>query len=348
MEFKGYAIKDTKHYTDFEVIPFTPKAFTEDDVEIAISHCGVCGSDVHTVTGGWGEPELPLIVGHEIVGKVTRVGKNVKDLKVGDRAGVGAQCLSCMDCRACKTDNENYCPGMIHTYGSKFADGIKTMGGYSTGIIAHTQFVFPIPDEVESRHACSMLCAGLTVFSPLIRNGCGPGKKVGVVGLGGLGHYALLFAKALGAEVYVFSHSANKESDAKKMGADHYINTSAEGFAKSYANTLDLIVSTSNAKNMPIQEYLSMLWVHGSFITVGLPEDPLPSMMAFDLLNNGCKLGGSHIGSKVEALQMLDLAAKKNIKPWITELPMKEAGKAIEGVKNGSVRYRYVLTQDLA
>ncbi|KZS88986.1 GroES-like protein [Sistotremastrum niveocremeum HHB9708] len=349
MQYKGYAIKDTKKYTDFEVIDFKPKPFTEDDVEIAITHCGVCGSDVHTITGGWGPPELPLIVGHEIVGKVTRVGANVKDVKVGQRAGVGAQCFSCLKCRACKDDNENYCPDMVDTYNAKLPDGTKTQGGYSTGIIAHTQFVFPIPDEVESKHACSMLCAGLTVFSPLIRNGAGPGKKVGVVGLGGLGHYAVLFAKALGAEVFVFSHSPSKEVDAKKLGADHYISTGKPDFAKSYAGALDLIISTRDvAKDMPLQDYLTMLYVHGSFITVGIPDDPLPELKSFDFLANGCKLGGSHIGSKKEALQMLDIAAKKGIKPWIEELPMKDVAKAIQGVKDNKVRYRYVLTQDLA
>lgn len=212
----------------------------------------VCGSDVHTISGGWGPPHhLPLIVGyvtpiptrmyaflltlvtsHEIAGKVLRVGSKVTDVKPGDRAGVGAQIFSCLkhDCRFCTTDNENYCPHQVDTYNAEYPDGIKTMGGYSTAITANTRFVFPIPDEIESKDVCSMFCAGLTVYSPLVRNGItlaeGKGKKVGVVGLGGLGHYAVLFAKALGAEVYVFSHSNSKEEDARKMGADHFVVTS--------------------------------------------------------------------------------------------------------------------------
>jgi D-arabinose 1-dehydrogenase-like Zn-dependent alcohol dehydrogenase len=175
---------------------------------------------------------IPFTNRHEIVGIVKRVGSKVTDVKPGDRAGVGAQCLSCLkpSCRACSSDNENYCPGMIDTYGAKFPDGVATQGGYSTAIIANNQFVFPIPDSISSSDACSMFCAGLTVYSPLVRNGItkeeGKGKKVAVVGLGGLGHYAVLFAKALGAEVWVFSHSDKKEEDAKKMGADHYVNTS--------------------------------------------------------------------------------------------------------------------------
>ncbi len=166
------------------------------------------------------------------MGIVQRVGSKVTDVKPGDRAGVGAQCLSCLSpsCRACSTDNENYCPHMVDTYGAKFPDGAATQGGYSSGIIANTRFVFPIPDAIPSNEVCSMFCAGLTVYSPLVRNGItkeeAPGKKVGVIGLGGLGHYAVLFAKALGAEVYVFSHSKKKEADAKAMGADYFIDTS--------------------------------------------------------------------------------------------------------------------------
>ena len=169
---------------------------------------------------------------HEIVGIVTRVGSKVTDVKVGGRAGVGAQIYSCQkpECPYCSSDNENYCPFQQDTYGGKYPDGVKTMGGYSTAIIANNLFVFPIPDAIESKDVCSMFCAGLTVYSPLVKSGItlkeGKGKKVGVIGLGGLGHYAVLFAKALGAEVYVFSHSRSKEEDAKKMGADHFILTS--------------------------------------------------------------------------------------------------------------------------
>lgn len=216
-----------------------------------------------------------------------------------------------------------------------------------------------------------MLCAGLTVFSPLRTNGAGPGKKVGVIGIGGLGHYAVLFAKALGAEVYAFTHSASKLEDAKKMGADHVISTHAEvrrsrtpytqmisthsiaqDFYKPYQGELDLLISTIDVfrPDRPLKTYLSMLFVHGKFINVGLPDhdNPLPPMHAFDLQPNGAFIGGSHIGSKVECMEMLKLAAEKGVKPWIQEVPMSQAKVAIEAVRAGNVRYRYVLTQDIA
>jgi len=348
VEFTGYAVTDTKKWSDFEVVKYPSKNWEETDVEIAITHCGVCGSDVHTITGGWGDIDTPLVVGHEIVGVAKRVGSQVKGIKVGDRVGVGAQISSCYTCKLCKTDNENYCPEQIDTYGAKYKDGVKTMGGYSTGIIANELFVFPIPEAIASEDACSMLCAGLTVYSPLLRNGAGPGKKVGIIGIGGLGHYAVLFAKALGAEVYAFTSSNHKVDDIKKLGADHVVVASGEDFAKPLAFELDLIVSTRDvAEGFPLQEYMSTLKVHGRFVTVGLPDEPLPGLKAFAFLTNGCFLGGSHIGSKAEALQMLDLAAKKGIKPWIEVLPMKDAKKAVEGVKNNKVKYRYVLKQDL-
>ncbi|TFK57318.1 NADPH-dependent alcohol dehydrogenase [Heliocybe sulcata] len=350
VEFKGYAVTDTNKWSQFSVIDFQPKKFEDTDVEIAITHCGVCGSDLHTITSGWGEVPLPLVVGHEIVGKVTRVGSKVKEFKVGDRAGIGAQIGSCYSCRACKTDNENYCSKGVETYASKYPDGTLTQGGYSTAIRGNEQFVFPIPDKLESRDAASMLCAGLTVFSPLVRNGVGPGTKVGIVGIGGLGHYAVLFGKALGAEVYAFTHDNRKVEDIKKMGADQVTVTDDKGeFANDLAQTLDLIISTRDvAEGMPLQQYLSMLWVHGRLVTVGLPDQPLPQLSAFDLNPNGCYLGSTHIGSKKEAVQMLQLAADKGIKPWIEELPMKEAKQAVERLKRNDVRYRFVLTQDLA
>jgi len=247
-----------------------------------------------------------------------------------------------------KTDNENYCPDQIDTYNSKYPDGVRTMGGYSNGIIAHEQFVFPIPDAMESKHACSMLCAGLTVFSPLVRNGAGPGKKVGIVGIGGLGHYAIMFAKALGAEVFAFSHTPSKKSDATELGADHFICSGDKDFQEKHQMTLDLIVSTADVyADVPLESYLSMLDLHGKYISVGLPDKPFPPITPFTFVSNACFFGGSHIGSKKEALQMLALAAEKGIKPWIEEMPMSKAKEAVEGVKTNKVRYRYVLTQDL-
>ncbi|KAJ3533974.1 hypothetical protein NM688_g7203 [Phlebia brevispora] len=351
LEFKGYALVDPHNFLDLQVSAIKPKNFTADDVEIAITHCGVCGSDLHTLKQGWGESKLPLIVGHEIIGHAVRVGDNVQDIKVGDRVGVGAAIWSCMSCRQCKEGYENYCPQCLSTYNDEYKDGIVTQGGYATGIRAHQQFVFPIPDAIESKYAASMMCGGLTVFSPLKTNGAGPGKKVGVIGIGGLGHYAVLFARALGAEVYAFTHSKDKMDDAKKLGANHVIDTTNKDFAEPYAGALDIIISTMDAtSHLPLKEFLSMLYVHGRFINVGIPDadQPLPTIHAFDLVPNGCYIGGSSVGSKKECMEMLRIAAEKGVKPWIHELPMKDAKKALDAVANNTVRYRYVLTQDLA
>ncbi|CCM01153.1 uncharacterized protein FIBRA_03201 [Fibroporia radiculosa] len=351
VEFKGYALIDPSKWSDLKLVTFQPKNFQPEDVEIAITHCGVCGSDLHTLSQGWGEPKLPIVVGHEIIGKVTRVGDKVSGFKPGDRAGVGAQIGSCMKCRACKSDYENYCPSEIETYNGEYPDGIITQGGYSTAIRAHERFVFPIPDEIESAHAASMLCAGLTVFSPLKTYGAGPGKKVGIVGVGGLGHYAVLFAKAMGAEVYAFTHDTSKIEDIREMGAHHVIDVNIKDFAKPFSHTLDIILATRDSyePDTPLSDYLSMLWVHGKFITVGIPNvnNPLPQLHPFAFAGNGCLVGGSHVGSKKECLEMLELARSKNVRPWIETLPMKQAKHALENLNANRVRYRYVLTQDI-
>ncbi|KAI0738404.1 GroES-like protein [Daedaleopsis nitida] len=350
--FKGYALTDPSKWNDLHVMEFKPKNFQSDDVELAITHCGVCGSDLHTVTQGWGESKLPLVVGHEIVGTVLRVGDKVNEFKPGDRVGVGAQIGSCLSCRACNDGHENYCPNAIDTYNAEYPDGVVTQGGYSTAIRAHQRFVFPIPDEIESRHAASMLCAGLTVYSPLKTHGCGPGKKVGIMGIGGLGHYAVLWAKAMGAEVYAFTHDKSKFDDIKKMGADRVVDIQQKEFWKDYAQTFDLLLSTRDSfgDKMPLGDFLSMLYVHGRFVTVGLPDqdDTFPQIHPFNFAPNGCLMGGSHIGNKKECLEMLELARAKGIKPWIEEMPMHEAGKALQNLKENKVRYRYVLTQDLS
>ncbi|CAA7257345.1 unnamed protein product [Cyclocybe aegerita] len=350
LQWKGYAVEDTKNWDQFKVIDFKPKPAGDYDVDIKIAFCGVCGSDVHTITGGWGEPHLPLIPGHEIAGMVATVGPKVTAFKVGDRVGVGAMICSCMKCKLCKEDNEQYCPESVWTYNAIYPDSrTLSQGGYATAIRAHERFVFPVPENMKLEDAAPMFCGGLTVFSPLVRNGAGPGKRVGIVGLGGLGHFAVQFAKALGCdEVVLFTHSDHKKDDAKKLGATGFVPTGEKDFERPLLGSLDLIVCTADvASGIPLKELLSTLAINGRFVMVGLPDEELPSMIAKEVFSNGCFFGASKIGSKKEVLEMMKLASEKGVKPWTELLPMKECGKAVKGVKEGRVKYRYVLKQDI-
>lgn len=309
--------------------------------------CGVCGSDVHSITGGWGEVPLPLCVGHEIIGKAIKVGSKVKNIKVGDRVGVGAQVGADLTCGNCKADQENYCPEQIDTYGAEYPDGTVSQGGFSSHARVHQYFVFKIPDALDTVNAAPMLCAGLTTYSPLVRLGCGPGKKVGIVGIGGLGHFGVLWAKALGAEVYVISHTPSKKEDALKMGADHFIDSTQKDWAKPYAFTLDFILNCSDmTSEFKIPDYLSTMKVGSAFHCVGLPDKALPETMVQDFMPGQYYIGASHIGNRPEMEAMLELAAKQGIKSWVEPIDISEAGckEAVERVKVNKVHYRFTLT----
>jgi len=244
---EGFMVRDSKDWSSFHKQEFKLKPFEDHDVDIAIDACGVCGSDVHTITGGWGEAPLPLCVGHEVIGRAVRVGPKVTKIKVGDRVGVGAQIWADLTCQNCKADQENYCPNSVDTYGAPYQDGTISQGGYSSHMRAHEYFTFQIPEKLDTANAAPMLCAGITVYSPLVRLGCGPGKTVGIIGLGGLGHFAVLFASALGAEVYVLSHSPHKKDDALKLGAKHFIDTSKDDWHKDHAFKFDFLLNTADA-----------------------------------------------------------------------------------------------------
>ncbi|KAF5318618.1 hypothetical protein D9619_010972 [Psilocybe cf. subviscida] len=310
--------------------------------------CGVCGSDVHTITGGWGKPNLPVVVGHEIAGIAVFVGPKVTSIKVGDRVGVGAQVCSCTQCDMCQADNEQYCPKIVFTYNSKYPEcGTISTGGYASAVRAHERFVFPIPEGLNMEDAAPMFCGGLTVYSPLVRNGAGPGKRVGVIGIGGLGHFAIQFAGALGCEeVIAFSHSERKKDDAFKLGATKFVITH-EGFEKDLLQQLDLIICTADvASGIPLSPMFKTIRPGGHFINVAMPDEDFPSV-GKELVMRGVSFGGSLLGSKKEVADMLELAREKGVKPWIEVLPMKECGKAVRAVKDNRVRYRFVLKQDI-
>ncbi|KAF2839548.1 NADPH-dependent medium chain alcohol dehydrogenase [Patellaria atrata CBS 101060] len=348
---QGFVVEDIADgkWRNFKKSEFKLKPFESHDIDVAIDACGVCASDVHTISGGWGtDIPLPLCVGHEVIGRAIRVGESVKDVKIGDRVGVGAQVGADLTCANCKADQENYCPNAIDAYGDPYPDGTISQGGYSSHIRAHEYFVFKIPEGLGTNLAAPMLCAGLTVYSPLVRLGAGPGKKVGIVGIGGLGHLGILFAKALGAEVYAISHSPGKKDDSLALGATEFISTKGENWAESYKFTLDFIINTADATdkfNLP--DYFSLLKVNGTFHMVGFPNNPLPQIQTRAFAPNGCYMGASNIGNRSEMISMFELASKQNIKSWISEIPISEEGckEAVTRVYNSKdVRYRLVLT----
>ncbi|KAK9449016.1 chaperonin 10-like protein [Limtongia smithiae] len=324
---------------------FSPKEFTDDDIDIKISHCGMCASDLHTLRSGWGVTNYPVVVGHEIIGTVTRKGKNVK-YEIGDRVGVGAQCYSCLkpDCYDCTHDNEPTCPDRVFTYDACYPSGDVAYGGYAEEGRYPASFAFKIPEELPSEIAAPMMCGGITVYSPLRRNGCGPGKVVGIVGIGGLGHFGLLFAKALGAEeVYAISRSKAKEADVLAMGANGIIATNEAGWAAKNSRKFDLIVSTANSPDMPLNDYTKILKPGGRFVQVGLPEEPIPQFYFGPLVQSNISIGGSLLGARCEIEEMLALAASQGIKSWVTVYPMSEVNTVLGLMEDNKARYRFVL-----
>ncbi|CAG9945469.1 unnamed protein product [Clonostachys rosea f. rosea IK726] len=332
---------------------FEPKKWTEDDVDIQVTHCGMCGSDLHTLSSGWGEVPYPCCVGHEIVGKAVRVGSNVKNITLGDRVGVGAQSLSCLqpDCHACSAGEEMTCNNVnVNTYAARYPNDMGiSYGGYSNYNRTNGHFVVKIPDQLASEHAAPMLCGGITVYRPLKMNGCGPGKSVAIAGVGGLGHFGILFAKALGADwVTGISRKESKRNEVLSLGADEYIATDDEShWEETHRRKFDLIISTVSSEKMPMNGYLKLLKTKGSLIQVGAPNGgALPPINVFTLLSNEIKLGGSPIGSPGDIREMLDLAVKKSVKPWIELRPLKDANQAILDLKAGRPRFRYVLVNE--
>ena len=352
-EFKGWmgldkdAVKGNLKYQAFE-----PKKWEDGDVDIKISHCGICASDLHTLRSGWGPTMYPCVVGHEIVGEVVKVGSKVEGgIQLGDRVGVGAQSGSCLrsDCEECSAGSENHCQKQnVGTYNGKYPNGSKSYGGYADYWRGPSHFVFKIPDQLPSDIAAPMLCGGITAFSPLVKNGAGPGKRVGIVGVGGLGHYGLMFAKHLGCEkVVAISRTNAKKADAMKMGADDFIATDEDkDWATMHALSLDLIVSTVSSPKMPFPQYLMLLRVNGKFIQVGAPEDVIPGFNMFALIEKAAQIGGSTIGSPEEIRHMLNLAAENGVKTWNQNRPMKDVNQAVVDMDAGKARYRYVLVNE--
>jgi uncharacterized zinc-type alcohol dehydrogenase-like protein len=315
------------------------------DVLIDIRWAGICHSDIHTIRGEWGDQPYPLTVGHEIAGTVAEVGAEVTSYAVGDKVGVGCMVNACRECENCLADQEQYClNGNIGTYGSKDLDGTITQGGYSTAVVVDEHFVLRIPDALPFEKVAPLLCAGITTFSPLRHWNAGPGKKVAVVGLGGLGHMAVKLAHAMGAEVSVLSQSLKKQEDGLRLGADHYYATEDPDTFKALANTFDLIINTVSAP-IDINAHLRLLRLHGTLVSVGAPPQPLP-VGVFNLFNQRRSFAGSGIGGIKETQEMLDFCAEHDVTPEVEIVPIDQVNEAWERVLASDVRYRFVIDID--
>ncbi len=312
------------------------------DVLIKIEYAGICHSDIHTVNGDWGPQPYPLVPGHEIVGIVTEVGAAVTRHRVGDRVGVGCMVNACGECVNCRNGDEQYClDGMVPTYGGVDRDGTVTQGGYSTHVVVDADFVLSVPDGIDPAAAAPLLCAGITTYSPLRRWGAGPGKKVAVVGLGGLGHMAVKIAHAMGAEVTVLSQSLKKQEDGLRLGADHYHATGDPDTFKQLAGRFDLIVNTVSAA-VDLDAYLGLLAVDGTLVNVGAPAEPL-SLDVFSLIGARRSYAGSMIGGIAETQEMLNFCAEHRIGADVELISADRINEAYRRVLASDVRYRFVI-----
>lgn len=338
---KGYAAKSAK--APLEPFTFERRDPKPHDVVIDVKFCGICHSDIHQVRDEWGGSEFPMVPGHEIAGVVKRVGAKVTKFKVGDSVGVGCIVDSCRHCSHCERDLEQYCKeGMTGTYNSKERDGsAATQGGYSDHVVVDENYVLRIPKNIPLDAAAPLLCAGITLYSPLMHWKAGPGKKVAILGLGGLGHMGVKIAHALGANVTVLSHSNKKKEDAQRLGADHFYAMSDPTSFEKLDGSFDLIICTVSA-NIDWNQYLSLLKLDGSMVVVGVPEKP-NLVSSFALIAGRHSLAGSGIGGIKETQEMLDFCGKHGIVSDIEVIPMKKVNEAYERVIKSDVRYRFVI-----
>lgn len=316
---------------------------TPHDIEIEILYCGICHSDLHTARNEWGGTVYPVVPGHEIVGRVTRVGDHVSKFKVGDLAAVGCMVDSCGECEHCKEGLEQYCDvGLVGTYnGPDKHLGNTTYGGYSESIVVDEHFVLRVPENLDLAATAPLLCAGITTYSPLKHWKVGPGKKVGVIGVGGLGHVGIKIAKAMGAEVVVFTTSAGKAADAKRLGADEVVLSNDKEQMNKHVKTFHFILDAVSAVH-DINAYLPLLKLDGTLVLVGLPEQPLP-ILPFNVVLHRRSLAGSLIGGIKETQEMLDFCSKHNIVADIELINIQQINEAYERLLKGDVRYRFVI-----
>ncbi|KAM7261579.1 hypothetical protein ACFE04_020656 [Oxalis oulophora] len=340
---KAYGWAATEKSGFLSPFKFSRRATGDDDVRLKVLFCGICHSDLHSIKNDWGNTAYPMVPGHEIVGIVTEVGNNVTKVKIGDNVGVGVLVGACHSCDNCADNLENYCPKMIFTYNSHDHDGTMTYGGYSDSMVANERYIIKFPENMPLDAGAPLLCAGITVYSPLKHFGiAAAGKNLGVVGLGGLGHVAVKFAKAMGARVTVISTSPGKKDEALlKHGADAFLVSNDQKQLMAARGTLDGIIDTVSAVHS-ILPLLGLLKTDGKIVLVGLPEKPL-ELPIFPLVSGRKVVAGSNIGGLKETQEMIDFAAKHNITADVEVISVDYINTAMERLANNDVRYRFVI-----
>jgi uncharacterized zinc-type alcohol dehydrogenase-like protein len=317
---------------------FDPGPLQAHEIELAVTHCGVCHSDVHLVDNDWGFSRYPMVPGHEVVGLVRARGAEVRDLREGDRVGVGWESAACLACEWCLKGEEQLCAGRKNTC-------LHCPGGYADAFRVDARFAFPIPGALSSAGAAPLLCGGVTVYSPLRQYDARPSMRVGVVGIGGLGHLALKFARAFGCEVTAFSHSPEKRAEAKRLGAHHFVDAGRDAALAAAAESQDLILAVP-ARDVNWAALFSALRPKGRMVLIGAPRGAEILLPPFALIGGEKSLSGSTIGPRWRIREMLDFAARHEIEAEAVVLPMQKANDALEQVRNGEARYRVVLVND--
>jgi uncharacterized zinc-type alcohol dehydrogenase-like protein len=338
---KGYAATD--HQTPLAPFSFTRREPGPTEISIDILFCGVCHSDLHMARNEWGQSVYPMVPGHEIVGRVTAAGKDVKKFKSGDIAAVGVIVDSCRHCAPCDRGEEHFClEGATLTYAAKDrVDGSITMGGYASNYVVDERFAHTVPSNLDLAAVAPLLCAGITTYSPLRHWNVGPGKKVGIVGLGGLGHMGHKFAHSFGAHTVQLTTSLKKKDDAIKLGADEVILSTDDAQMKKHAGTFDFILDTASAPHA-LEPYLGLLKQDGTLALVGLPDKP-PAVSVFSLITKRASIAGSMIGGMPETQEMLDYCGRNNITADVEVIPIQQINEAFERMLKQDVKYRFVI-----
>ncbi|MBB1584030.1 NAD(P)-dependent alcohol dehydrogenase [Serratia sp. OS31] len=341
----AYAAHDAKS----ALVPFdyTPRTLRDHDVQIKVLFCGVCHSDLHQARNEWSNTLFPVVPGHEIVGRVSAVGNHVSRYQVGDLVGVGCMVDSCRSCPSCDEGLEQYCEnGFTGTYnGEDRQTGATTYGGYSTDMVVDQDFVLRVPENLDPAGVAPLLCAGITTYSPLRQWGAGPGKKVGIVGLGGLGHMGVKLARAMGAHVVLFTTSASKVEDAKRLGAHEVVISRNPEEMAQHTNSFDFILNTVAAQH-DLNPFLNLLRRDGTLTLVGAPEHDHPSPQVFNLIMKRRRIAGSLIGGIAETQEMLDFCGQHGITSDIELIPMQQINEAFGRMLKSDVKYRFVVDID--